>query len=77
MICTGAVGENTGFVLAGSGDLLNQDLAAGFLSNHLSGMYLFIRWQSVFDLLNLAIVNVIAMKSTVLKAEDTKFTLNQ
>ena len=77
MICTGTCGESAGFVLAESGVLLNQDLGADFLSNQEFGMYLFMRWRSVFDLLNRAMVNVIAMKSTVDSAEDMRLTLNQ
>ena len=77
MICTGTCGENAGFVLAEAGDFLNQDLGADFLSNQEFGIYLFIPWRSVFDLIRQAMVKVIVMKSTVDSAEDIRLTLNQ
>ena len=63
--------------MATFGVLLNQDPVLDFLSNHFSGIYLFIRWRKVFDHFSLAIVMVIAMKSIVDKADDARFTLNQ
>ena len=74
---TGAVAENAVLGVACGGNLWNHDFDLFPLSNHLSGMNLFIFDLSLFDLLNLAIRHVIVMNNTVLMAELRRLTLYQ
>ena len=74
---TGAVAENAVLGVACCGDLWNHDFDLFPLSNHHSGMSLFILDLSLFDLLSLAITQVIVMNNTVLMAELRRLTLYQ
>ena len=71
------MGRNGDFCFLKVGVFLYQAVATDFFSNQEVGIYCFILWRSLVDLLRRATMKVMTMNKIVDKAEVARFTWNQ